>query len=150
MKLAIGVDHRGYALKEYLKQQVIIEVNGEAIEWHDVGCDSDERCDYPPFAIAVAYAVQDGSCAGGVLICGSGNGMAIAANRFSGIYAALAWDVETARLAKSDDNANILVLPANFIGEQQAHEIVRAWLRAEFKEGRYRKRLMMIDELGGV
>jgi ribose 5-phosphate isomerase B len=84
----------------------------------------------------------------GVLLCGTGVGMAIAANRFKGIFAAVAWNEAVARASKEDDNANVLVLPADDLSEEQTLRIVSAWLGAHFKEGRYRERVAQIDRLG--
>ena len=99
--IAIGADHRGFAMKEYLKQNCIIP--NYAFTWIDVGADSDTRSDYPIFAIRVAKYIQEKNAFYGILLCGTGIGMAIAANRFKGIYAGLAWNEESARLAKEDD-----------------------------------------------
>jgi len=107
MNIAIGADHRGYALKSAIMRSM------SDVTWVDVGCQSKERCDYPLFAQAVAKQVQDKTVDAGILLCGSGIGMSIAANRFKNIYAALVWNVEVARLSKEHDNANVLILPAD-------------------------------------
>lgn len=139
MKIVIGTDHKGFLAKEFLKQQL------SDIEWLDVGTFDEERTDYPIFAKKVAQAILDGQAQQGVLLCGTGVGMAIAANRFSGIYAGLVWNEEIARLAKEDDNVNVLVLPADFLSNEQMDAMVRAWLSAQFNEGRYAERIAMID-----
>lgn len=142
MKLAIGADHRGFALKEYLMQSMI----DASITWVDAGCNSALRCDFPPFAQTVAKQVQDKSVDAGILICGSGIGMSIAANRYKGIYAALAWNVEVARSSKEHDNANILVLPADYISLTESVAMVKAWKKAQFLGNEYLSRLKMIDK----
>jgi len=101
MKIAIGADHNGFAAKKYIQQQL------PDIDWLDVGTFNEERTDYPIFAKKVSKAILNGEAQEGVLLCGTGVGMAIAANRFPGIYAGLAWNEEIARLSKEDDNVNI-------------------------------------------
>ncbi|MFC1841794.1 RpiB/LacA/LacB family sugar-phosphate isomerase [Candidatus Dependentiae bacterium] len=141
MKIAIGSDHRGFDQKNFIIQQI------KKVAWKDVGCFSDKRCDYPEFAHLVVKALIAKEADLGVLLCGSGIGMSIAANRFKGIYAGLCWSVEVAKAARQDDNINILVLPADFISSQQSVDIVHAWLSVTFKGGRYQDRLHQIDEL---
>lgn len=142
--IALGADHRGFALKEFLKQQKITQ---EIVTWLDCGAQNDERSDYPLFALEVAKAIQAKKASCGILLCGTGVGMAIAANRFSGIYAGVAWNQEIARKGKEDDNINVLVIPADFIQQHDVLAIVQAWLGASFKEGRYAQRLAMIDAI---
>ena len=146
MNLIIGADHRGFHLKQII-QETLTKHEAEPIEWLDAGCFSAERCDYPPIAEKVAKAVAAKEADAGVLLCGSGVGVSIAANRFPGIYAALVWNELTARLSKEHDNANILVLPSDFISQHEAISMIHAWLGATFLEGRYHKRLVMIDEM---
>jgi ribose 5-phosphate isomerase B len=145
MKIIIGSDHRGFHKKLLLQE--VKEHQGEPIEWLDAGCFTAERCDYPPIAEAVAQAVLEKRADVGVLLCGSGAGVSIVANRFPGIYAALVWNQTTARLSKEDDNANVIALPADFISSEEAVDILHAWLGAAFKGGRYAKRLLMIDAM---
>ncbi len=146
LKIVIGSDHRGFHFKLQIKEQ--LKTTGDtAIEWLDAGCYTAERCDYPEFAVKAVREIRNGNAMYGILICGSGNGMAIAANRFPGIYAALAWNEVTARLAKEDDNANILVLPADFMTSHEAMDIIKQWLNASFKGGRYQARLEMVEKL---
>jgi len=145
MKLALGADHRGYQLKEYLKQaDALAHLN---IEWIDVGAFDSERSDYSVFSIEAAKIVQSNKASGAVLLCGTAVGMAIAANRFKSIYAAVVWQPEIARLAKEDDNANIIVLPADYVSQEQAVESIEQWLAATFKGGRYQQRIDLIDQL---
>lgn len=139
VKISIGSDHRGFELKKY-----IIE-NFRNIDWLDVGTDSNQRVDYPFFAKKVVNNILNNSVEFGILICGSGVGMSIAANRHRKIYAALSWNKDVARISKQDDKANVLVLPSDFVSLDVAHEIVEAWLNAEFKGERYQDRLNMID-----
>jgi ribose 5-phosphate isomerase B len=142
VNIAIGADHRGFEYKTYIKQQVGKDTS---ITWIDVGAHDDARSDYPIFARAVVQAMQDKKADSGILLCGSGVGMAILANRFAHMFAGVAWNEEIARMSKEDDNTNILVLPADFITIEQSVRIVNAWLRAQFKGGRYQKRIDMIN-----
>lgn len=148
MKIAIGADHRGFDQKEFLKRQLYLP--GTHIAWHDVGTGSKERTDYPPFARAVCTQIQAEEADCGILLCGSGVGMSIAANRFAGIHAALVWNDILATAAKQDDNANVLVIPSDFIEDEMLIAAVQAWLLAEFKGDRYQKRIEMIDSWGGI
>lgn len=143
--LAIGSDHRGFEQKEYIKAQ--FRVADAWVTWLDQGAYNDERSDYPIFAQKVAQAVQKGDALGGVLLCGTGAGMAIVANRFGGIYAGLVWNEQTARMAKEHDNVNVLVLPSDFITPEQALEYVLVWFHATFIAGEYQKRLDLIDTI---
>ncbi len=143
--IAIGVDHRGFALKNVLVRYQAIGLH--AITWHDVGTYTQERTDYPIFvdkAIRLLYA-QEATRA--ILACGSGIGMSIAANRYRGIYAALVWNVEVAQKSREDDNSNVLVLPADFITFDQAYTIIDRWLATPFKGERYAERLEYIDKI---
>lgn len=144
--IAIGADHRGYEIKKYIIEHA--KLGNDTITWIDEGTYSSERTDYPIYAEKVVHAMKSGKADRGVLLCGSGVGIAIAANRHEGVYAGVVWNEETARLAKEDDNVNVLVLPANFIDDQQAVELIERWLSAIFKGGRYQERISMIDALG--
>ena len=148
IKIAIGSDHRGFEHKAVIQQGVSLET--KHIEWIDVGCFSQERTDYPPFAYDVVQAMRSGRADFGILLCGTGVGMTIAANRFDRIYAALVWDIQTAQRSKEEDNANVLSLPADYITPQQAIEITLVWLNAQFKGNRYQKRIDMINAWGGL
>lgn len=143
--IAIGTDHHGFHLKELLKIE-LRKVNSTRIEWLDAGCFTAERTDYPPFAKAVCQTILDGKATRGVLLCGTGIGMSIAANRFSGIFAALVWNEDIARLAREHDHANILVLPANSLDIHQCKIMITAWLTATPLPGRYLDRISMIDQ----
>ncbi len=150
MRIAIGTDHRGFELKNGIKQKITHDDKGNEIQWGDVGCFSAESCDYPVEAKYVVDAIQSGDAQLGILLCGTGVGMAIAANRFSGIYAALVWDVTTARLAREHDVANVLVLPADFITHDQAYVMINTWLSSQFEGGRHKRRIDQIDSFGGL
>jgi ribose 5-phosphate isomerase B len=139
MKLAIGCDHAGFSLKEFLKS------NFNEIDWLDKGCYSPDSVDYPDFAHAVARSIEDKETELGLLICGSGNGISIAANKHAGIRAAIAWKPELASLARQHNDANILSLPARFISEHEAVEIVKAYLEASFEGGRHQTRVDKIS-----
>ena len=139
MKIAIGADHRGFLHKEYIKKEMA------DIEWIDVGTDSQERTDYPLFSDKVVKLMHDGSAHYGILLCGTGGGMAVAANRYKNIYAVVAWNAEIARRCKQEDNANILVLPCDYISCDDAIIMIHDWMVQEFKGGRYAQRIMMID-----
>lgn len=139
MIIAIGSDHRGFDLKSYLIQMF------PEHEWLDVGAHDAQRSDYPRFAFDVCQELMEGRAERGILLCGSGIGMSIAANRVRGIYAALCWNEDVARLATEHDGANILVLPSDFVIPEQARAMVIAWLTAEFRGGRYQERLESID-----
>ncbi len=143
MKIAIGADHRGFAYKEFIKDEIVAL-------WLDVGAADEQRSDYPVFAQRVCEEMQKNQAEFGILICGSGVGMVVAANRFKGIYAGLACSEDMARVSREDDNINVLVIPSDFVTAEQAVDMINAWLQATFKRGRYQERIDMIDELGGV
>ena len=143
-KIAFASDHAGYELK--LKLEKYVESKGYEIE--DFGTDSDESCDYPDFAHPAAMAVEDGRCAFGIAMCGSGNGIQMTLNKHQCIRAALCWLPELAALAKQHNNANILVLPARFISYEEAVKIVDAYLDAKFEGGRHQRRIDKIPATG--
>ena len=140
-KLAIGGDHAGYELKEILKPY-LSDLGYEVL---DKGTYSLDSVDYPDFAHQVAQAVEDEEVAFGILICGSANGVSMAANKHQGVRAAIAWLPEIAALAKQHNDANVLSLPARFISEEVAKEIVNAYLDAEFEGGRHQRRVDKIS-----
>ncbi len=141
--IALGSDHGGYKLKEEIKKY--LEEIG--IEYKDYGTYNEERTDYPIFAENVAKAIQSKVCDRGILICKSGAGMTIVANKFKGIRAALGINEEVSRASKADDDINILVLPSQYITTSAAIASVRAWIGTSFKGGRYLERLQMINEI---
>lgn len=137
MTIAIGADHGGFVLKgeivKYLEELGYTTV--------DVGCHSEGSVDYPDFAEAVSQKIISGEAERGILVCGTGIGMSIAANRHLGIRAAVCHDEYTARMAKEHNNANILCLGARVLGKLVAVEIVKAWVETEFAEGRHQRRI---------
>lgn len=140
MKVAIGCDHGGIDLKNTVT--AVLEELGHQID--DQGCYSSESVDYPDFARAVSLLVKDGKCDRGVLICGTGIGMSMAANRIPGIRAALCHEMFSARMSREHNNANILCLGARVIGHGLAAEIVRTWMTTDFAGGRHQRRIDMI------
>ncbi len=144
-KIALAADHAGYAEKEKLKK-TLDEIG---VEYDDFGTNSEESVDYPDYARKVAEAVARGDYEQGVLVCGSGTGMAIAANKVPGVRAAVAWNEEIARLARQHNNANVLSLAARYISEDEQNKIVKAWFSADFEGGRHERRVEKISELEG-
>jgi ribose 5-phosphate isomerase B len=143
MKIALGSDHGGYSLK----QSLIPFLQERDIEVADAGTNSEDSVDYPDFAERVALLVAHGESDAGILICGTGIGISIAANKVPGIRAALVTDPFMAQMAKEHNNANVLVLGGRVIDEALARELISAWLDATFEGGRHQKRLDKISEL---
>ena len=135
--IALGADHAGYLLKQRIK--ALLEADGYPVR--DLGADGPERVDYPDYAGKVAAAVGEGQARFGVLVCGSGIGMSIAANRDPRIRCALAHDATTARLGREHNDANVLALGARTTGEEAALDAVRAFLQARFEGGRHTQRV---------
>ena len=135
--LALGSDHAGYELKEFIK----IKLSESGYSVRDFGSYSSASMDYPDVAHPLASAVDLGQYKAGILICGSGNGMCITANKYAGIRAALCWEVELARLARAHNDANILCLPARFMSADQALETVLAFFATDFEGGRHQLRV---------
>ena len=140
MKLAIGSDHAGFALKEKIRKYLVAK--GYVVT--DKGCFSEERADYPDFGHAVAVAVAGDEAEKGILLCGSGNGINMTANKHAGIRSALCWTEEIAKLARQHNDANILALPARFISEEEAYRIVDVFLNTGFEGGRHADRVSKI------
>lgn len=145
LTIAIGTDHRGFKIKEFLLG--LEHIAHKKIKWLDVGTFQDVRTDYPLFGFPVCELIRDKQADKGILLCGTGVGMSIVANRFSHIYAALAWNEEVARRSKEEDNANILVLPADYLSQEAAYKCILAWICAEFKEERYAERLRLVNNI---
>lgn len=143
MKVAVGSDHGGLDLKKVVREVLA----AEDIQVIDVGTDSPDPVDYPDYARKVAALVRDGSVDLGILICGTGIGMSIAANKVSGVRAALAWDIFTARMARRHNNANILTLGGRTTGPELAKEIVKTFIREPFEAGRHEQRVNKIAEI---
>ena len=141
--LLIGADHGGVALKEVL----IPYLTTRGILWEDVGTFGTESVDYPDLAEKVAQAVSQGKVPRGILICGSGIGMSIVANRFPGVRAALCHDLYTARMSREHNDANLLVLGGRLIGKGLAREMIKVWLESVFQGGNHQRRLDQIESL---
>lgn len=143
MKIAIGSDHVGYPLK--LKISEYLEAQGHQV--HDYGTNSEERTDYPIYGKRVADAVAGGEYERGVLICGTGVGISITANKVDGIQAVVCSEPYSARLARSHNNANILAFGARVVGQSMAEMILDEFLKTEFEGGRHQNRLDMIRDV---
>ena len=141
MKIAIGSDHAGFEYKTKIKH--FLENKG--FEVKDLGAYSPDSVDYPDFAHPVAQTVEDNEADWGILVCGSGNGVAITANKHQGIRAALCWNVELAQLARQHNNANILCLPARFVGMEETLAMVEAFANTTFEGGRHSNRVAKIS-----
>lgn len=143
MKIALASDHAGYAEKERLKP--LLEELG--IEYEDMGAASAESVDYPDYARRVGERVARGEAEQGILVCGSGTGMAIAANKVPGVRAAVAWNEDVAKLARQHNDANILALGARTTPPEEIPGIVRAWFATNFDGGRHAARLEKITQI---
>jgi ribose 5-phosphate isomerase B len=137
MKIAVGSDHRGF----HVKRRVLNYLREKKHEVLDVGTDSEESVDYPDFAVLVARKVAAGEADRGILICGTGIGMAMAANKFHGIRATPVHDDVTAELSRRHNDSNVLCLSADLLGERLISHIVDLWLTTEFEAGRHARRL---------
>ena len=141
-KVAIGADHRGFKLKESLKKDLF----RRQIPFIDFGCQSLSSVDYPKIGLQAARAVQKGRCFGGILICGSGIGFSIVANKLKGIRAALCHNLKTARLSRRHNDANILVLDET-ISRKLAGQMLKVWLETKFEGGRHQRRINQIKAI---
>ncbi|MGI8892323.1 MAG: ribose 5-phosphate isomerase B [Bacteroidia bacterium] len=141
MKIAIASDHAGYDMKEHVKQ----ELQKKGIEVKDFGTHSKNSVDYPDFVHPVVTSIQKGEFEQGILLCGSGNGMVMAANRHSNIRAALCWTGELSRLAREHNNANVLCIPARFIDTNTADTMVEEFVNTPFEGGRHQTRVDKIE-----
>ncbi len=142
MKIVIASDHAGYLYKQMLIE--LLSEDGHEVE--DLGTDSTESVDYPLFIRPAAEAVAEGRADRGIVLGGSGNGEAMAANRVRGVRCALCWNVESARLARLHNDANMISLGERLLSEDTAWRIVRTWLDTEFEGGRHVRRLQMLDD----
>jgi len=142
MRIAIGADHAGYEIKEAIREHLL----GLGHDIVDFGTDGTGSVDYPDHGAAVARAVSSSDADRGFLVCGSGQGMTMVANRIRGIRAALAWSEEIARLSRLHNDANILCLPGRFLEARQALGIVDAWLATDFEGGRHARRVRKMME----
>lgn len=141
MIIAIGSDHAGYELKSKLLEYL----QTKGIQALDKGCYSADRADYPDYGHAVAIELINKTSDFGILMCGSGNGINMSANKHAGIRSALCWNSEIAALARQHNNANILVLPARYISEQEAKKSIDVFLSEKFEGGRHEARIKKID-----
>lgn len=137
MRIAVGSDHRGYPLKERLIEML----EGEGHEIIDAGCRGDDPVDYPDFAFPVAEKVAGGEVDRGILVCGSGIGMSIAANKVRGVRAALCRTVDDARMTRQDNDSNVLALSEESMEYPSIEKLVRVWLETPFEGGRHKKRV---------
>ena len=144
--IAIGSDHGGYALKEHIKAYL----TSKGITCLDVGCNSPESCDYPIFGKAVGEAVASGKCEKGIVICTTGIGISISANKVHGIRCALCRDLLSARLTRQHNDANMLALAGGFIGNFEAEQLVDTFLTTEFEGGRHQRRVDKVMEIENI
>jgi ribose 5-phosphate isomerase B len=135
--IAIGADHAGFEYKE----KIVELLKSKNIAYKDYGTYSVDSTDYPDFAHPVASAVETNEAACGILVCGSGNGVAITANKHQGIRAALCWEVELAQLARQHNNANVICLPQRFVSLEEALAMVEAFMHTAFEGGRHERRV---------
>jgi ribose 5-phosphate isomerase B len=143
MKIIVGCDHGGYELKE----KVVPHLRSQSYEVEDVGTHSMESVDYPVYALKVARAIADGRADRGILICGSGIGMCMAANRVSGVRAIQISEPYAAKMSRRHNDSNILCLGGRFIGQDLAFEVVDTWLKEPFEGGRHQRRVDLMDSL---
>lgn len=136
MKVAIGCDHGGYNLKEYLKR----ELSADGIQFTDFGTTNTDSCDYPDFAFKVGEAVANGQADRGILICGTGIGMSIAANKVPGVRAALVHDVFSAEATREHNDSNVLTMGERVVGPGLALKIAQTWLGTQYSQGERHKR----------
>ena len=142
MKIAIGSDHAGYRYKTILAKHL----NSLGHEVVDFGTNSEESVDYPDFIFPTAKAVASGQCERGIVLGGSGNGEAIAANRVKGVRCPLCWNEETARLGRQHNNANMLSIGERLVSAEEAIKIVNTWLNTAFEGGRHIRRIEKLDQ----
>ncbi len=143
MKIALGSDHAGFELKEKIKE--FLTSMGHQVE--DMGCYSTDSVDYPVYGAKVARVVAENAVERGILVCGTGLGMSMVANRFTGVRAALCHEPFTAQMARRHNNANILVLGGRVLGDALALEIVKVFLETPFEGGRHARRVEMIENI---
>ena len=145
MRIAVGSDHRGYQLKD--KIRAMLQSKGHEVS--DVGAEGSESVDYPDYACVVAEKVRDREVDRGVLICGTGIGMAITANKFRGVRAAPCADEVSAELSRRHNDANVLCLSGDMLSLRAAERIVEVWLSTDFEGGRHARRIQKIEEIEG-
>ena len=140
MKIGLASDHAGYALKQYVK--TYLEAKG--YKYDDFGCYSEESCDYPDFAHKLGEAIDNGTLATGIAICGSGEGISMTLNKHQAVRAALVWIPEIAHMTRQHNDANVLVMPGRYISEDTAKEIMDEFFATEFEGGRHIRRIEKI------
>ena len=140
--IAIGCDHGGYALK----QEIMRHLDSRGLAYKDFGCYSEESCDYPVYGKAVAHAVAGGECEKGILICGTGIGISLAANKVRGIRCAVCSDCFSAEMTRRHNDANIIAMGGRVVGPGLALKIVDLFLDTPFEGGRHQRRVDMIEE----
>jgi ribose 5-phosphate isomerase B len=143
MRISIGSDHRGV----HIKARLLTSLAAGGHQVSDMGTDCDQSVDYPDFAAAVCHMVAAGECDRGILICGTGIGMAIAANKFRGVRAANCYDEVMAEMCRRHNNVNVLCLPGDLIGDRPIDDLVHLWLNTEFEAGRHSRRLEKIARI---
>ncbi len=139
--IPIAADHAGFEMK----QKLAVELARMGYSVQDLGASSEEPSDYPDFAHPLAREVSSGEVKRGILLCGSGIGVDIVANRYPNVRAALAWKPEIAELSRQHNDSNVLVIPARFVSDDEAMDMVRRWLSTEFEGGRHQRRIEKID-----
>jgi len=147
MRVALGCDHRGYEAKELIKN--LLQRSGHEVI--DFGTDGSKSCDYPDYAIPASLAVSRGEAERGILVCGSGIGMSITANKIRGIRAALCHDEMTAQMSRKHNDANVLCLPAMLVNDLLITRMVESWMSSEFEGGRHIRRvekMMSAEQFG--
>ena len=137
MKIGLASDHAGFALKQFVKSYL----TGKGTEFEDFGTYSEESCDYPDFAHPCAQAVEQGECYPGIAVCGSGEGINITLNKHQGIRSALCWRLAVARLARQHNDANVLAMPGRFVTDEEAIDMVEAFLTTPYEGGRHQRRI---------
>lgn len=140
MTIAMASDHAGYNYKHLIR--LFLEDNGAKVK--DFGCDSTDSCDYPDYAHPLAEAIEKGEYDFGIIICSTGNGICMTANKHQGVRAALCWEPRLAELARQHNDANVLGLPANFVSAPLALDIVRTFFQTDFEGGRHERRVNKI------
>ena len=142
-EIPIGCDHAGYRLKEYL----IERLSEEGYRFKDFGTFSEASVDYPDIIHPLAKAINDGILQRGIIICGSGNGVSMVANKYRNVRSAVSWTVDIARLSRLHNDANILALPARFISPEEALDVVRTFFTTDFEGGRHEPRVRKISAI---
>ena len=142
MNILLANDHAGTSLKKEIKK--VLEKKGHTVT--NLGCDTEESVDYPDFAHPLAEEVSNNDNLKGIIICGSGIGVSMSANKHKGVRSALCWNKETAKLSRSHNNANVLSLPAKFLKKKEAIEIVEIFLNTDFEGGRHERRVDKINK----